>query len=632
MALFWLSTSITAQNKDSLRVNLSEVTITSIKPKQFSPIKKTQIFDSITSRNFIQQNIADILSVNSPVFIKNYGPGNLSSAAFRGGNASQSPVLWNGFNIQNPMLGQNDFSQLPVFIFDKVGIEYGGSAATWGSGAMGGSIHLNNKSEFDKGFSTLLNLGLGSYQNKKLNSGIRYSNKKMSSNTKVYFNEALNDFDYKDSTLKKQLHANYLLKGFLQELSLLPIKNQTLHVKAWYHQGFRNLPPTRGNKSSKASQEDENLKLTADWNYTNNKFTPSVRAAYFIDQLNYTDSIADIYSKSKTKTFIAEADAKYLIGKIHQVYAGYNFTNYLAQTNNYIHNNPQLTKQAVLLGYQLNLLNGKLLYELHLRKEFSDAFEIPYTGSSGLYYKALKNLKLKLNAAKIYRLPSLNDLYWANGGNPNLKPEDGITYEGGFEFKHAMNDFLLQTEMTYFNKTINNWISWVPGPGGNPTPINLAKVFSRGTETSSFISYYKKSILCKLGFNSTYVLSNVIHSNLANDASVNKQLIYTPRYNYGGSFILAYEQFSLAYYHNYIGYRFTSSDNNSWLQPYQVANFKMSYTFNIKYLNATTAIHVNNLFNTDYKIIDQRPMPLRNYEFGLTLQYHKPKTKNNNTL
>lgn len=632
LALNCLCTSLKAQSNDSLRVDLNEVTITSIKPKQFNAVKKTQLFDSITAKNFLQQNLSDILSVNSPVFIKNYGPGNLSSAAFRGGNASQSPVLWNGFNIQNPMLGQNDFSQLPVFIFDKIGIEYGGSAATWGSGAMGGSIHLNNNNEFEKGFRTLLNLGLGSYGNKKLNSLLHFSNRKFSSNTKVYFNEAQNDFEFKDSTLKRQLHANYVIKGFLQEISWMLLKNQSINVKAWYHQSFRNLPPTLGNKTSKASQEDDNLKLTADWHYTGKSITPSVRVAYFNDQLNYTDSLAGIFSNSKTKTLIAEADAKYNLGKLHQIYLGYNFTNYNTQTNNYIQNNPELTKQAILLGYQLNMLNGKLVYELHLRKEFSDAFEIPFTGNTGLYFLAFKNLKLKLNTAKIYRLPTLNDLYWANGGNPDLKPEEGVTYEGGFEFKQQMNDFIFQSEMTYFNKTISNWIAWVPGPGGNPTPINLAKVYSRGTETSNFIAYNHKSLLCKIGFNSAYVLSNVIQSNLINDASVNKQLIYTPRYNYGGSFILAYEQFTLSYYHNYIGYRFTSSDNNSWLQPYQVANFKMSYTFKINHLNATTAIHINNVFNTDYTIIEQRPMPLRNYEFGLTLNYYKPKNKNNNSI
>ncbi len=207
-----------AQTKDTTTISLNEVEISSVKPKQFKTTKKQQLFDSLTRQNFIQNSIADLISVNSSVFIRNYGPAALSSASLRGGNSSQSPVLWNGFNIQNPMLGQNDFSQLPVFIFDQAGVEYGGSAATWGSGAMGGSIHLNNLPTFNKGFSSSIQMGLGSFDTRKLNTLIHYSTAKISSNTKVYYINSANDFDFVDTIKKKMVHADYTVKGFLQEL------------------------------------------------------------------------------------------------------------------------------------------------------------------------------------------------------------------------------------------------------------------------------------------------------------------------------------------------------------------------------------------------------------------------------
>ncbi|MBK7667946.1 MAG: TonB-dependent receptor [Sphingobacteriaceae bacterium] len=233
-------------------------------------------------------------------------------------------------------------------------------------------------------------------------------------------------------------------------------------------------------------------------------------------------------------------------------------------------------------------------------------------------------LKLKVNAAKVYRLPTLNDLYWNPGGNPNLKPEEGYTYEGSFEIKLPYKHFLLETEMTYFDKNISNWIYWVPGAGGNPTPINLMKVYSRGTETSSRISYTFNKLKTQIGFNSAYVLSTSTESNLENDASVNKQLIYTPRYNYGGNFSLTYYKFNISYYHNYIGYRFTTSDNTFWLKPYHFANLKIGYQTSFQKLTLVTSLHINNLFNSNYMVMAQRPMPLRNYEISLTLIYHKP--------
>lgn len=617
---------LNAQVKDTSAIDLNEITISSVKSKQLNTIKKTRQLDSITKNEFNNLSLSEVLSVNTPVFIKNYGPANLSSASFRGGNASQSPVIWNGFNIMNPMLGQNDFSQLPAFVFDNIGIEYGGSSAIWGSGAMGGSIHLNNVPQFKRGLHSLITLGLGSFDTRKLNSNIHYSTDNFSSNTKVYYVTSKNNFDYRDTTIKNQIHADYKTTGFLQEIGSKILNNHFINLRAWYHKSERNLPPVLGDITGTAHQSDENLKLTADYTYKNNRVVPSVRFAYFDDVLNYTDSAASVFSKNNVKTFIAEADAKYTLNRNHTFFIGGNYTTFNALTNNYSQAKHTFEKEALLAGYNLCLMNNKLLFELLVRQEFSSALSIPTTGNTGLSYQIFKELKLKVNAARVYRLPTLNDLFWANSGNPDLKPEEGYTFEGGLDFKWDIKYFTLQSELTYFDKKINNWISWVPGAGGNPTPINLSEVYSRGTETTSRIMYKQNKLFCQLGFNSAYTLSEVIKSSLANDASVHKQLIYTPRYNYGAQFSLGIQDFVVSYYHNYIGYRFTSSDNTGWLTPYNVANVKFSYKYNVSFVGVTTLFQINNLFNEDYKVIAQRPMPLRNYEISLTLTYHKPKT------
>lgn len=605
---------------------LKEVEITGLQTKQFIAGKKIQSFDSLTKQLFLSTNLGDFLSVNSPLFIKNYGPGNLSTSSFRGGNASQTAVLWNGFNIQNNMLGQSDFSQLPNFIFDNIGIEYGGSASVWGSGAMGGAIHLDSKVKFNKGLTTILNLGIGSYSSRKLNSAVQYSGKKFSSSTKVYLNQSVNNFEYMDTIVKRQSHSQFALQGFLQEFSFLFLKRHKITTRGWYNVSQRNFPAVLGIVKSTASQLDKNLKLNADWSYQGKRLTPSVRIAYFDDVLNYTDSSSKIFSENRIYTAIYEGDMNYYITPNHKLFFGANYTNYKATTLNYTKPNQHFNKEALLAGYNFNCLEQKLQFDLNIRQEFSRAFQIPLTGSTGLSYQILKQLKLKANAAKVYRLPTLNDLYWNPGGNPDLKPEEGYTYEGSFEFELPYNNFLIETEMTYFDKSIKNWIYWVPGPGGNPTPINLLNVYSRGTETSSRISYKLNKLIAQVSFNSAYVLSTPTESTLEHDASVNKQLIYTPRYNYGGKCSVTYHKFNLSFYHNYIGYRFTASDNSTWLKPYHISNLKINYQYGFEKMTLVTSFQINNLFNTNYMILAQRPMPLRNYEIGITLIYNKPNT------
>ncbi len=78
------------------------------------------------------RNLAHILQLESTFFVKNYGPSGISSLSGRGGGASHTAVLWEGFNIQSPLLGQADISLLPTVFVDYIDIQYGGESALFG--------------------------------------------------------------------------------------------------------------------------------------------------------------------------------------------------------------------------------------------------------------------------------------------------------------------------------------------------------------------------------------------------------------------------------------------------------------------------------------------------------------------
>ena len=89
--------------------------------------------------------MASLLAQQEPVFVKSYGFNGLATLNFRGSSSAQSQVLWNGVPIQNAALGIADISTLPVSFMAKVNIVYGGSAALWGSGNVGGALMLENE-------------------------------------------------------------------------------------------------------------------------------------------------------------------------------------------------------------------------------------------------------------------------------------------------------------------------------------------------------------------------------------------------------------------------------------------------------------------------------------------------------
>ena len=234
-----------------------------------------------------------------------------------------------------------------------------------------------------------------------------------------------------------------------------------------------------------------------------------------------------------------------------------------------------------------------------------------------------KGLSVSANVAKVYRQPTLNELYWLPGGNLNLKAEQGYTYEANAAYQWQKKSIAFSASTAAYSRLISNWILWVPGENANPTPLNLQQVWSRGLESHWKLAYKKEKWQMRVGLMSNYVLSTIQKSNLENDNTLNKQVIYTPRYNFNGNASLAFKNLELAYFHQYMGYRFTSSDNTAWLSPYQYSSLRFNdKVIQKKYLVVLFAA-CNNLFNSNYTVMAGRPMPLRNFEIGLTIQTKK---------
>jgi iron complex outermembrane receptor protein len=142
---FQLTQNLQSQNRDTTIHKLPEVDIIHTKQLQLGNSKKIISIDSLTLARYNTSSLADLLSSQSTLHIKSYGNANIATTSMRGGNANHTALLWNGLNIQNAMLGQTDLSIIPTLFFDNVSLEYGGGSAMWGSGAIGGSIHLQNK-------------------------------------------------------------------------------------------------------------------------------------------------------------------------------------------------------------------------------------------------------------------------------------------------------------------------------------------------------------------------------------------------------------------------------------------------------------------------------------------------------
>ena len=194
-----ISLGIQAQTRDSI-AHIPEVEIIESRFEDFQTgFKKTTIDSAIILQSHAQ-SLADLLSFNTPIHIKNYGPANIATASFRGPGAQHTALLWNGFNIQQPMLGQFDFSVFPNLAVDAIEIQHGGNGALFGSGAIGGTIILKQLPKWNDGLVSNFTLTAGSFGRLQQTVALAYSNKSYSGKLMVSHQESKNDFEYYRNT------------------------------------------------------------------------------------------------------------------------------------------------------------------------------------------------------------------------------------------------------------------------------------------------------------------------------------------------------------------------------------------------------------------------------------------------
>ena len=114
-----------AQSRMDTVKQLSVVEVSASRHSTFSSGNKSETIDSILLDRYSTGNLADLLANESQVFIKSYGLGSLATTSFRGAGASHTAVLWNGFNLQSPMLGQLDLSLIPTNFLNDVKLREG---------------------------------------------------------------------------------------------------------------------------------------------------------------------------------------------------------------------------------------------------------------------------------------------------------------------------------------------------------------------------------------------------------------------------------------------------------------------------------------------------------------------------
>jgi iron complex outermembrane receptor protein len=571
-------------------------------------------------------SLADVLQRESAVFIKQYGPSMLATPSVRGTGAAHTALVWNGCNLQNGMNGQTDISLVPAFLFGSFTLQQGASSASWGSGAAGGALFLYASQQNE--ISLLQENGSFGHRLTALRVAMPF--KKMRFSIGAFRLREENDFPYHnlaqaDAPLIHQHNAQLEASGILASLSIETGKTGMLHFGSWAQRANRHIPPIMSVPMAKAYQADAALRNTINWSGRVAKWLIQLRGAWFEETLHYSDSLAHLHKDYSNRTLVQEAELAYPIHSTMKLSCGANQTLQYAQSEAYSETQKELRRQSVFAQWDAAFFENRLKLRSGLRKEWTsraDAPLIPFISSS---IALLPQLTLNANYSGVYRIPTLNDLYWIPGGNPNLLPEQGQSAEAGLAWNTSIRKNTLSMRADVFHANIQNWILWVPG-NAFWWPGNVKRVNNRGANFNSEFGLHIRQHGITLRTSLQMVSAEIVEAGDAFELHTSKQLIYVPRFTASGGLVWRHgtKRIELQYVHT--GLRYTSSDNKQALPAFSLFNIIASKDIELQKYSVNLFLRWNNVFNAEYQIMLWRPMPMSHVQLGIQFNLHTHKS------
>lgn len=649
-----------APMQDTSAVLIRASSVSGFRPLIMAGVHRT-IFDSLALKENISLSFADVLSYNSSLFVKQYGRATLSTVSFRGTSASHTQVLWNGMKINSPMLGVTDFSLIPSFFVDKADLLHGSSSLQVASGGLGGAVLLETKPENPDGFSMQFVQGLGSF--KTVDEFIRfdYGRKAFSASLRAVYSYSPNRFRYVNIDKKENVYdgnMNILYSyhpvernenGKFRDYHILldaeynSKAGDRFSLSAWHLGSFRQLPRLSVDYSDADGflneQGEHTLRAVLNYKRVLGISDISVSAGYSATSLKY-DYAFDAgngnwswmtNSLSKTHTLFLKGGVLSRFSDrliLRADLALYHYSVLSTETISKQKYDIFRTDADLFMSLSWKPVERAGL-SLSVREETSGekiSLPIPCLNADILIWEKA-GLYLKASVSRNYRYPTLNDMYFLPGGNPDLRPESGFSYDAGYSFSRECGEIFFSVEGAWFDSHIKDWILWLPyGVKKNfYTPLNLLEVHAYGIEQKLDFSWSPNEDW-HVGFSGNFTWSpskNVSGTGRDGDFSAGKQLVYVPEYS--SSFItsFSYRSWSMLYKWCWYSTRYVMSSNDPGpsgsVPPYFMNDVTLSKSFDFRWADVSLSLALRNIFNENYMSVLSRPMPGINFELFLSI-------------
>jgi outer membrane receptor for ferrienterochelin and colicins len=619
-----------SQSKDTVNYRTDEINIygTKIKTNIYDSPEKIQYIDKQKIMNKNGESLSDILQLGAGVYIKSYGGNNsLNTISFNGLGAEHTLILLNGFKMNSSQNNLIDLNTITKDNIESIEILNSGSSSIYGSEAMGGVVNIITKNNPVKDLSLKLNGQAGSYEQRKFFFGIGKNFKNLSIDLNLSKESSLNNFDYYynsgyGKSLKERANSNYDHTNYTAELKYLISKSAYLNYFSNYSDQQRSIPGIEtGSAPSNSVQNDKNLNNILSYVSANSdNISINTQLNYQINLQNYSDqAITKSYYKN---IFISGSSQMSYTKKDFEIVSGMQL-NYSALKSNEVQDNIKRYQPGIFVVSKIDLSSYLEIYPSVRYDYISDISDNVLSGKLGINIKPVSDAQfnVKASAGNNYAAPTFNELYWKDLGNTDLKPERSFNFETGvvYGFSFISDN---SVEFTFTHIDASNKIVWSPNNAGLWKPSNI------GLSSSNVFlldANFKKQLTdvmsAELNINYSYTSSVKKSKEYDEDPTYDKQIFYLPQELAKFNLALKYRQTGINVFYTFTGRRFTNFENTQSLNAVDLIEGNIYQNIQTGIVNTQVRFEVNNLFNSDYQIIEGYPMPLRNYKLSVSLEY-----------
>ena len=654
-ALCGTHTRVFAQGEvDSMKVySIDEVVV--IGHRVDKEVIPAQVLSGEELQRLSVVSVADAIRYFSGAQIKDYGGiGGLKTVNIRSMGSQHVGVFYDGVQLGNAQNGTVDLGRFSMDNMEAISIYNGQKSNIFQSAkdfASAGSVYMQTRRpEFEEGRRNNLRLALKGGSFGTVNPSVLYEhrfNEKLDAqlSAEYMYTTGRYKFSYRkqngyDTT---EVRRNGDVRALRVEGGLYGrLPKGDWRTKLYFYDSERGYPGASvreepGKFKHEDRQWDRNFFAQASMRQFFGRYNLMLNAKYAYDYLHYlseprldvTTMYVNNHYRQQEAYFSAANEVKIFDWWLFNLSSDFQFNTLDADLVDFVYPSryTSLTAAATALEFERFKFQASVLYT-YVHDETRTGGGAAgdkncWTPTAVATYKpfAATDLSIRAFYKRIFRMPTLNDLYYTFIGNKTLDPEYttqynlGAVYTKNFErgwFRH------LEVQVDgYFNQVDDKIIAMPTSNQFQWTMINLGYVEIRGVDAAVQTGFRFGQVDINTRLNYTYQKAQDFTDKT--EEWYGGQIPYIPWHSGSAIVGATYKGWDLNYSFIYTGQRYESRANilENWAPPWFTHDMSLSKAIRLKKTELRITAEINNIFNQQYEVVQCYPMPGTNFKIKI---------------